>query len=459
MQSVPAGMTVPIAVGGTVANPHLWNGLTDPYVYHANVIVKNGPLVTDAIVQPFGFRTYKFDATSGFSLNGKPYRLQGVALHQDHHDEGDQFSFKDVRYLADIVSDFDLLREIGANVGRAAHDQHSDFEYSMADYRGIAWWAENALVNRISQNCATDCTAFVANTTQQFIELIRQNFNHPAILFWSVGNEVLLEAGPDPTPVIQALVNTAKAEDTTRMSIYAANAGTETNNLVWLPQATCFNEYFGWYYGKVVDFGGWADAVHAAHPQNPMGLSEYGAGANPAFHGLPIQETGTNRTSTFQTEEYQAFFHEQYWPQILARPWMGITTVWNMFDFASDYRNEGNEPGLNTKGLVTFDRSTKKDAFYYYKAQWSPSPVTYITSRRYTALPQASTTIKVYSNQPMVALTLNGKDLGMQTGTNNVFQWTNVSWVSGPNRASVKAPASCTSSDPTACSDQVTWTN
>ncbi len=466
-QAVAGGATAKAVVTGQVANPHLWNGVADPYMYHVNVIVKNGTTVTDAIVQPFGFRYYKLDPNTGFALNGQPYRLHGAAMHQDHYNEGDQFSFKDAKYLANIIGDFDFHQEMGSNFVRCAHDEHSDFTYSMADTRGIVTWAENGFVDRIPETCPGDCTAFTAMTQQQITELIRQNYNHPAIFFWSIGNEVLLSAGPDPTPVMQNLVTVAEAQDPSRTVVYASNGGEESNDAVWLPQATYWNEYFGWYNGKVSGLGPWADSDHALKPNTPLGLSEFGAGGNPANHQLPIVETGTNRTSTFQTEEYEAFFHEGSWPQIDVRPFIGITDIWNMFDFAADYRNEGNEPGRNTKGLITYDRSIKKDAFYYYKANWSQNPVTYITSRRFATLPQATTTIKAYSNQTSLTATLNGASLGTQmpvtTGGKSygVFQWTGVNWASGANQVTVTATAAsnCTSTDPTACSDQVTWTN
>ena len=466
-QAVAPGATANAIVTGQVANPHLWNGLADPYMYHVDVIVKNGTTVTDAIVQPFGFRYHALDPNTGFSLNGEPYRLRGAAMHQDHKSEGDQFSFRDAKYLAGIIDDFGFHQEIGGNFVRCAHDQHSDFTYSMADARGIVTWAENGFVDRVPETCPGDCSAFTTMTQQQMTELIHQNYNHPSIFFWSIGNELLLLAGPDPTPVMQNLVNVGEAQDPSRTVVYASNGGEENNGAVWLPQATFWNEYYGWYVNFVSDLGGWADYDHSLKPDTPIGLSEYGAGCNPADHGLPIVETGTDRTDTFQTEEYQAYYHEGSWPQIEARPFMVIADVWAMFDFASDYRDEGNEPGLNTKGLVTYDRSIKKDAFYYYEANWSQNPVTYITSRRYTTLPQATTTIKAYSNQPSLTATLNGASLGTQTpgiegGVSfHVFQWTDVTWASGTNQVNVTATAAsnCTSTAPMACSDQVTWTN
>ncbi len=474
-----------------VMNPHLWNGLADPYVYHVNVVVTNGTTVTDAIVQPFGFRTYGLDPKTGFSLNGKSYPLHGVAMHQDHHSQGGQFSYRDPVYLNNIDNDFAMLKEIGTDYVRCAHYQHSDFTYSMGDYLGIAMWAENAFVNRVPDPCQTaqGCQPFIQNTQQQFTELIRQNYNHPAIFFWSIGNEVLLQPGPDPYLVMQNLVNVGKAEDPSRTIVFAANQSTEdvddtaakpVPNLTihpsptWLPQATFFNMYDGWYINKVGDIGGWADADHKAYPNTPIGMSEYGAGSNPLDHSLPIVETGTNRTDLRQGEEYESFFHEGYWAAIATRPFMTVTSVWNMFDFASDYREEGDEFGENTKGLVTYDRSIKKDSFYFYKANWNDGSkmvnnlaVTYITSRRYQtpSMLQDDPTapLKVYSNQGGLTATLNGTDLGAPTPPNTqgnapgVYTWTKVPWVKGMNTVVVTA-SNCTSTDLYGCCDQVSWT-
>jgi beta-galactosidase len=97
-----------------------------------------------------------------------------------------------------------------------------------------------------------------------------------------------------------------------------------------------------------------------------------------------------------------------------------------MFDFAADHRNEGDFPGRNDKGLVTADRKIRKDAFFFYKANWTTAPFVYITSRRYVMRPPGVTTLKVYSNCDSVELFLNGKTLGQQRGVNHVFVWTNV---------------------------------
>jgi beta-galactosidase len=455
-----------ITLRGHLNTPHLWNGLGDPYVYRVNVIVRDGATVVDSIQQPFGFRSYAVDANSGFSLNGRSYPLRGVGMYQDHKGRGGMFDLGDEATDAVVGAgtrmidrDFDLLKEIGANFVRFVHYPHSDYTYRKADEAGIVAWAENAFVNRIPLPATL---SFQDNTNRQYAELIKQNFNHPSIAFWSMSNEILIKPGPDPTAVEASLDLLQKKLDPSRFSAAASVGGLEQNQACWQGDIGAFNEYQGWYVGFAKDFAAWADNAHALqqqnHPRQPLGLSEYGAGANPdpAYaHELPIVETGKDRTGGFQTEEYQAFYHETYFKKIASSPFLVLTAVAGMFDHASDYRNEGGVPGVNTKGLVTRDRSTKKDAFFFYKASWNKiEPFVHINSSRHATLPAHATEVKVYSNQPSVTLKLNGSPVATIQETANavphVFVFTGLTWVTGNNVVEAAA------GDAT---DSVTWTN
>ena len=133
-------------------------------------------------------------------------------------------------------------------------------------------------------------------------------------------------------------------------------------------------------------------------------------------------------------EEWQALVHEAAWAAMKERPFVWGTFVWNMFDFAVSTRHEGGIPGRNDKGLVTYDRKIKKDAFFFYKANWSDEPTLYITSRRFTERTNAVTDVKIYSNTKIVELLLNNIPLGKQNSpTNNIFLWKNVTLNIGEN--------------------------
>lgn len=439
-QAVPAKGNADATASSKMMNPHLWNGLADPYLYSVRVDLLDGSRVADSITVPLGLRSFSLDANTGFTLNGAYLDLHGVNKHQDHPNKG--WAITDT----DTDADFEFIKELGATAVRLAHYQHAQHTYDVADRAGLVVWAETPVVDRVN-----DTPQFSANAEQQLTELIRQNYNHPSIVFWSVGNETTLNAGPNPDALIAHLADVVASEDATRLASYAATGDTY-NPVNWHGTAHGFNEYQGWYGSHVADFATWVDQTHVDRPTQAIGLTEYGAGASIAQHTADpaAQDTGGNHTTVEHSEEYQTYYHEGYWSALSSRPFVWGKFIWNAFDFASDTRSEGSAPGLNDKGLVTFDRQTKKDAFYLYKANWSSEPFVYITSRRFSTLPQASTSIKVYSNASVVDLKLNGASLGTQSADNHIFIWNNVAWAEGANTVEASAGSQ---------SDVVTWMN
>ena len=408
--TLPAG-SVSNAVANTVIdNPHLWNGLADPYLYQAFVEVWDGTNVTDLVAQPLGFRWFSVDPTNGFFLNGQPYDLHGVNMHQDWLNCGWAVN------SAQRHTNFMLLREIGATAVRLSHYEHPDETYQLADQAGIILWSEIPLINYI-----TESPAFYTNTLQQLQEMIRQRYNHPSVICWSVYNEITLVSGPSPNNLINQEVQLVNLEDPTRPATAAANTS-DNNPSTFYTQLIDFNKYYGWYNGVVTDFGPWADNIHATYPARTVGVSEYGAGASIYQHSEnPVTEPAN--AGPFHPEEYQNIYHESHWQQMKARPFLWSKFVWNMFDFAADGRNEGDTPGRNDKGLVTYDRQVRKDAFYWYKANWTTNPMVYITGHTFTNRLTNTFTAKIYANCDSVELFLNGGSLGSMTSTNCIFTW------------------------------------
>jgi beta-galactosidase len=404
----PASLSNVVA-STTLTKPHLWKGLYDPYLYHVFVEVRDGAKLVDAVAQPLGFRYFSVDAANGFFLNGQHYDLHGVSMHQDWLHRG--WAIGDAEQRAN----FALLKEIGATVVRLSHYQHSEHTYELADQDGIVLWTEIPLVNRI-----TESPAFYANARQQMRELIRQNYNHPSVMCWGLFNEITMSKGPRPTNLARQLAELVAEEDPTRPSTSAANSDdNEPSN--WCSELSSFNKYFGWYNGELKDFGAWADRVHARYPTRSIGISEYGAGANPVHHSE--RSAHPDPGGPFHPEEYQNLLHESHWQQMEERPFLWCKILWCMFDFASDGRNEGGIPGRNDKGLVTYDRSTRKDAFFYYKANWTTNPMVYITGHTLTNRMTNAITAKVYANCDTVELLLNGASQGVVTSTNCIFTW------------------------------------
>jgi beta-galactosidase len=399
-----------VLAGATIANPHLWNGLADPYLYQVFVEVWNGPIAVDLVAQPLGFRWFSVDPTNGFFLNGHYLDLHGVNLHQDWLDRG--WALGD----AERLTNFAFLKELGATALRLSHYEHAEHTYQLADQNGIVLWSEIPLINNI-----TESPAFYASARQQLTELIRQRYNHPSVVCWGLFNEITLQSGPTPTNLVSQLAQLAAQEDPTRPSVAAANASdSEPSN--WYSDLTAFNKYFGWYDGSLSGFGPWADNVHAAYPARRIGISEYGAGASLWQHSEePVAQPAAG--GKFHPEEYQNLFHESHWQQMKARPFLWCKFIWNLFDFASDGRNEGDSPGRNDKGLISYDRQVRKDAFYWYKANWTTNPMVYITGHTSTNRLTNSVTAKVYANCDSVELFLNGNSEGARTSTNCIFTW------------------------------------
>jgi beta-galactosidase len=390
----------------TVANPHLWNGLADPYLYQVLVEILNGATVTDQVSQPLGFRWFSVDPNTGFSLNGRAYDLHGVNMHQFWLNMGWAITSTE-RQKA-----YTLLKELGATFVRLCHYQHADETYQLGDENGIVLWSELGMVNSY-----TASSNFYANAQQQLREMIRQNYNHPSICFWSLYNE---QGSADFTNLLAQLNSLAHAEDSTRFTTAASSQGDDAA-MNWYTDTISFNKYYGWYGGVSSDFAGWADNIHKNYPTRGIGLSEYGAGASVYQH--EENPTAPVPTSAWHPEEWQNLQHEAYWPMLQARPWIWCKLVWVMFDFPSDGRNEGDTPGRNDKGLVTIDGQIRKDAFYYYKAWWTTNPMVYITGHTFTNRLTNSITAKVYANCDSVELFLNGVSQGSRTSTNRIFPW------------------------------------
>jgi len=331
---------------------------------------------------------------------------------------------------------------------RLAHYQQASYFYDLCDRNGLVVWAEIPLVDAV-----TDDAAFTTNTLTQMRELVHQNYNHPSIVFWGIGNEQRQDDAPS-NALLGQLAAQVEADDPNRISTYAHCCGSATANLVSHAKATGYNVYYGWYMGTIGQFGAFADSVHASRPEVPIAISEFGAGAGLSQHQEPpVQPLAAG---PFHPEEYQTLLHEQTWAQMATRPFLWGKFIWNMFDFAIDSRNEGDTPGRNDKGLVSYDRQTKKDAFFFYQANWTTEPMVHIAGRRFNPRTTETIDIKAYSNQATLELRVNGQSLGAAASVQgHVFVWPGIQLVPGENQVEVLAK---TPGDALLTQDAVVWT-
>ena len=384
-----------------LANVHLWDGVDDPYLYTAKAELSDG----DIVETTFGCRSFSIDPQKGFFLNGRSYPLRGVSRHQDRAGAGNALTHEMHR------EDMEIIKELGANTIRLAHYQHAQEFYDLCDENGMIVWAEIPYIT-MHMSDGTE------NTLSQMRELVVQNYNHPSIVCWGLSNEITAASAVNEELLEnhRKLNDLCHALDMTRPTVMADVFMLETDSpMLEIPDMNSYNLYFGWYLGELEQNDSFFDAYHTTYPDRVIGLSEYGADANPAYHSA-------NPERGDYTEEYQCIYHEHMAKMIEERPYLWATHVWNLFDFAADGRDECGKHGVNQKGLVTIDRKLKKDAFYLYKAYWSKTPFVHVCGRRYVERTEDVTEIKVYSNEQSVTLFVDGVERETSEGS-KVFKF------------------------------------
>lgn len=436
-----------------VTDPKLWNGRVSPFRYDVSVSLAYDGETLDAVSDKIGFRTFSVDPEKGFFLNGESYPLRGVSKHQDFDGVGNAIT------TAMQDADFGILYEIGANTVRLAHYPYVDYFYDLCDRYGLVVWAEVPFITDIGGSGEygefdEDRTKFVGTVKDQLVELIRSQYNHPSIIFWSMQNEVdryyysvmreLMEKEIYPL---------TKREDPNRIATFATY---HEQGFDWKADVVGLNFYPAWYGYETYHFTTVLQDYHKKYPNMSLGISEYGAGGSEVQHAENPKrpEPFGDR---FHPEEYQTFVHEEIAKQIYSGDldFLWATYIWNLFDFGSDKRAEGSRSGINDKGLVTYDRTVKKDSFYVYKALWSDEAFVHLQRKHFTVRDTAKITVKASSNCESLSLTVNGKAFG-ETLTNDgfgQFSWTNVPLDLGENTVVLTG-----TKDGKTYTDTVVWT-
>lgn len=408
----------------TIKNPHLWNGIIDPYLYTVKIdITEPSGQVIDKINTEVGYRFYKLDADKGFFLNGHSYPLRGVAMHQDWDKKASALT------NADFDKDYSIVKELGANFLRLAHYPHNDYAFRLCDKLGIVVQTEIPWVNVCGVNAKKE---YFDNIHHQMKEMITNLYNHPSIVFWGMWNE--LDRWGNKDTLQGKLDNQRIVNETANLYHYAKSL----DNCRYVGMSDCTNytregydklkadyysdnRYNGWYYGKFDGFE--PDCRYIQKHMGITNVSEYGCGINPFCQSLDTTQIN-HLDNTRHYEEYGNLFHESHIKQLLHMPFLNFTSLWIMFDFPVADRKEGfmdSKDGIhftennerkymNDKGLVTRDRKIKKDVFYLYKSLWNKKQTTvYIAGKRCNK-PSTNNLIciKVYSNAHKLTLYQNG---------------------------------------------------
>ena len=383
-----------------VPEPKLWNGKKAPELYTLRAELQIDGETADEAEIRVGFRTVSMSPDDGLRLNGEHIKLCGVAKHQDRAGVFSAVSREQ------IDEDFALIREIGANAIRLSHYQHPQHTYDRCDEDGLLCWAEVPMLKM------TENGALYANIEQQLIELVLQNIHHPSIFCWGIQNEIgMFRDAPFMHEECRVLTALVKRLDPNRLvtaaNLYNVKPASQLNAIT---DMVGYNLYFGWYYGEMPDYSKYLDNYHAQRPEMPLGISEYGVDCNVKLH------SETPRVKDY-SEEFQALWHETVYPVLQSKDYLWGSFIWNMFDFSSDRRSEGGVKYINGKGLVSHDRTLRKDAFYYYKAKWSAEPFVHLCASRFVRRARERIDVKIYTNLPRVTLWKDGEKIGI--GENN----------------------------------------
>lgn len=443
-----------------IANPTLWNGKKNPYLYTVVAeLLDNGNLV-DKVEQQTGFRFFSVDAEKGFFLNGEYLDLYGFCRHEDVEGKGSALTPEDYE------SDMSLINESGATAMRLAHYPHAEAMYDLCDKNGIVLWTEIPFCGPGGYAYTGYVRNVESNARQALKELVYQKINHPSICFWGIFNELLINDGSrfkeydNPIPFVKELNAMYKALDPSRLTAFA----TCVNQTPYLECADLvgWNKYFGWYSDAATGAGKFFDNAKQTANNKPVGVSEYGGGASIRHHQFPLianSREGSNIvdgvfSASFHPEEAQTYCHEGNWAAFSERPYLWGKFIWIFADFQSSIRREGDKDGMNDKGLLTYDRKTKKDAFFFYKANWNTEPMLYISSRRFAERTNPQVQVKVFSNLPEATLYLNGKMVGKQKADKlRRMVWENVALEKGENAIKVEGK-----SGENMISDECKWT-
>lgn len=394
----------------SIPSPILWNGKKNPHLYTVKVELYDNGVLKDEVTQRTGFRYFSVDPNKGFFLNGKYLDLYGFNRHEDVKGKGSALT------MEDYVRDMSLILESGATAMRLAHYPHAEPMYNLSDENGIILWTELPLCGPGGYEYTGYVKSVENNAREVLKELVYQKFNHPSIMFWGIFNEILVTDGvrfksyDDPVPFVKELNAMFKKLDPSRLTTFA----TCVSHTYYLGASDliAWNKYFR---GKKPkdEYSKFFDDARSTSGGQAVGVSEYGAAASANYHN-PTYSAYRSGGRWFSSEEGQCRIHEGAWEAFTERPYLWGKFIWVFSDFQSYLRKEGDTDGINDKGLITYDRKVKKDAFYFYKANWNPEPMIYIASRRFVERTEAQTDVKIYSNLPEATLYINGKKIGKQ---------------------------------------------
>ena len=418
-----------------IDSPRLWD-IDDPYRYmvYTRILDKKKGTLLDEVVNPLGLRWFKFDSEKGFFLNGKGRKLIGTARHQDYFQKGN--ALRDELHVQDVL----LLKEMGGNFLRVSHYPQDPVIMEMCDKLGIVTSVEIPVVNAV-----TETEEFLQNSVEMAKEMVRQDFNRPSVMIWGYMNEIFLRRPYTEgkqledyyrftEKVARALEATIREEDPSRYTMMAYHNMPqyyEDAHLTEIPMIQGWNLYQGWYEPDINEFQRLLDRAHKVYKGKVLMVTEYGPGVDPGLHSYQPERFDFS-------QEYGLVYHKHYLREMMKRPFIAGSSLWNLNDFYSESRVDA-VPHVNNKGVVGLNRE-KKDVYWFYKTALSRRPILVIGNREWksrggvvnTAQKECIQSVPVFSNAEEVELFVNNKSLGKKKIEDN-YALFDVPFVSGEN--------------------------
>ena len=418
-----------------IDSPRLWD-IDDPYRYmvYTRILDKRKGTLLDEVVNPLGLRWFKFDSEKGFFLNGKGRKLIGTARHQDYFQKGN--ALRDELHVQDVL----LLKEMGGNYLRVSHYPQDPVIMEMCDKLGIVTSVEIPVVNAV-----TETEEFLHNSVEMAKEMVRQDFNRPSVMIWGYMNEIFLRRPYTEgkqledyyrftEKVARALEATIREEDPSRYTMMAYHNMPqyyEDAHLTEIPMIQGWNLYQGWYEPDINEFQRLLDRAHKVYKGKVLMVTEYGPGVDPRVHSYQPERFDFS-------QEYGLVYHKHYLNEMMKRPFVAGSSLWNMNDFYSESRVDA-VPHVNNKGVVGLNRE-KKDVYWFYKTALSRRPILVIGNREWksrggvvnTAQKECIQSVPVFSNAEEVELFVNNKSLGKKKIEDN-YALFDVPFVGGEN--------------------------
>ena len=418
-----------------IDSPRLWD-IDDPYRYmvYTRILDKKKGTLLDEVVNPLGLRWFKFDSEKGFFLNGKGRKLIGTARHQDYFQKGN--ALRDELHVQDVL----LLKEMGGNFLRVSHYPQDPVIMEMCDKLGIVTSVEIPVVNAV-----TETEEFLQNSVEMAKEMVRQDFNRPSVMIWGYMNEIFLRRPYTEgkqledyyrftEKVARALEATIREEDPSRYTMMAYHNMPqyyEDAHLTEIPMIQGWNLYQGWYEPDINEFQRLLDRAHKVYKGKVLMVTEYGPGVDPGLHSYQPERFDFS-------QEYGLVYHKHYLREMMKRPFIAGSSLWNLNDFYSESRVDA-VPHVNNKGVVGLNRE-KKDVYWFYKTALSRRPILVIGNREWksrggvvnTAQKECIQSVPVFSNAEEVELFVNNKSLGKKKVEDN-YALFDVPFVGGEN--------------------------